>query len=651
MFFCAKRLDIFVKIMKDGIYVTAYLYYNKIGYYNHLTKRHDPNITIWKKRNNDISILKTVELERLSGVKHHNVALENTETAEEIIKIELSKLGINIEEVVEIWGTPIIDKGNISNYSMDQFPDFTYHTICHLFSSVFSDSNKIYNEEVLGFAMDNDSDSVIDTITGKYNYIGCYVKKGKFNFFSINSHGPIWLLAAQYFKLREGTLMALANATTTKIENNDELLLIEKTSHYKELKKYFSKYITIFESYNESNIGKEIMDYDERFSFQENLISAIMKNIQKMSFDVIDYNVEKAIKKYHINPSKCNIALAGGSTLNCPANTYIMHKYSFKSMLAIPNVNDTGISVGMGLYAFYKHLDKFNFKYSSPFMGNEVDMEISEKHKYFIKSVEELDEKKVVEDIKKQPILWLEGRSEVGPRALGHRSIIGDPTNKNSKDIINNAKQRQWWRPVAPIILQSEVENWFEDSFYSPYMLNNFKIKQECKKIVPAILHLDDTARVQTLDDDSSDLIIRVLKAFMNDCGVPILCNTSLNDKGEPIIESLDQAINFALRKSINTVYCNGKRYEVYKHNEYQETKPLKRDYYNLDLVNEDIECAKKSNPFGLTNHELYLYLLIPNLSENYDITDEKQIEDLRKVIKYITKLPHINMQSIFNKI
>lgn len=640
-----------IKTMKDGIYVTAYLYCNEIGYYNDLTKRHDPNITIWKKTNNDISILKIVEIERISGIKYHNVALKDTETAYEIIKIELKKLGINIDDVVEIWGTPILDNDNNSNYSMDEFPNFTYHTICHLFSAVFCDSRKIYNDEILGFAMDNDSDSVIDIITGKYNYAGCYVKNGKIDFFPINSHGPIWLCAAQYFKLREGTLMALANASTAKIEDNDELLLIEKTSSYSELKKYFAKYIHIFENFNESNIGREITDYDDRFSFRENLISAIMKNIQRMSFDVIDYNIKKAIEKYHIEPSKCNIALAGGSTLNCPANTYIMHKYGFKSMLAIPNVNDTGISVGMGLYAFNKHLDKFNFKFSSPFMGNEVDMEISEKYNYFIKSVEEFDEIKVVEDIKNQPIIWMEGCSEVGPRALGHRSIIADPTNINSKNIINVVKGRQWWRPVAPIILLSEVKNWFEDSFSSPYMLNNFKIKPDCKKIVPAILHLDDTARVQTIDHNSNDLITRVLKAFMNKYGIPILCNTSLNDRGEPIIESLNQAINFALRKGINTIYCNGKRYELHKHDEYHDTSPLKRDYNDIALVNEDLEYGKKLNPYGLTNHELYLYLLIPNLSPNYDITDEKQIKELRKIIKYITNLPHVNMQSIFNKI
>ncbi|MBT9151631.1 MAG: nebramycin 5' synthase [candidate division WS2 bacterium] len=270
-------------------------------------------------------------------------------------------------------------------------------------------------------------------------------------------------------------------------------------------------------------------------------------------------------------------------------------------------------------------------------------MEISDKHKTHVKTIEEFDGIKVVEDIKKQPVLWLEGRSEVGPRALGHRSIIADPTNTDSKEIINKIKGRQWWRPVAPIILLSELHNWFENAFASPYMLNNFIIKDCCKALVPAILHLDNTARVQTIDDNSEDLIAVVLKNFKNTYKIPMLCNTSLNDKGEPIIESLDQAMNFALRKGINIVYCNGKRYELCKHDIYDDHFPLNRAYLDLEFSKDDLGKKNKLNPHGLSDRELHIYLSNRNLYNKYDITDEKKANDLKKVIKYMIRASMIN--------
>lgn len=624
--------------MKDGIYVTAYFYCNEIGYYHNWSIRHDPNITIWKKTKDNIEVLKIVEIERISGIKYHMVAFKNTEMAHEIIKEELRKLDISVEDVVEIWGTPILDNGENCNYSMSDLPDFTYHSVCHLFSSLFQESEKYYNDEILGLAMDGGSDTVIDTNSGKYNYVGCYAKNGNINYFPICSHGPIWWYAAQYFDLREGTLMALASATTTKLTITDDILIFKKIIDTPKLAQYFVKYKNIYEKYDESNIGKEIIDYDSRFSFNENIISAIMKIIQNTTFKIMDFNIDNAIKQYNIDPTRCNIALSGGSMLNCPANTYIMDKYKFKDMLITPNVSDTGLSLGMGLYAFNKRLGKFVYKFPTPYLGNKVELEINEKHEPYVKIIEEFNSKKVVEDIRTQPVFWLEGRSEVGPRALGHRSIIADPTNIDSKNIINKIKGRQWWRPVAPIILLSELHNWFENAFNSPYMLNNFVIKGSCKELVPAILHLDNTARVQTIDDDSDDLITDVLKMFKNIYKIPILCNTSLNDKGEPIIESLDQAINFALRKNINIIYCNGKRYELFKHNEYDDVHPLKRNYIDLEFTKEDEEHKNKLNPNGLTDSELQLYLSTPNLYSCYNIANEKDAIELKKIVKYMNR-------------
>lgn len=97
------------------------------------------------------------------------------------------------------------------------------------------------------------------------------------------------------------------------------------------------------------------------------------------------------------------------------------------------------------------------------------------------------------DDVTDNIVVWFDGRAEIGPRALGHRSLIGDPRSMAVKNRMNEVKQRQWWRPVAPMILDSECENWFVQSFPSLYMLNNFLIQPKKKNVVPAILQLDDT--------------------------------------------------------------------------------------------------------------------------------------------------------------
>lgn len=105
----------------------------------------------------------------------------------------------------------------------------------------------------------------------------------------------------------------------------------------------------------------------------------------------------------------------------------------------------------------------------------------------------------------------------MGPRGLGHRSILADPRLELSKDLLNKYKDRQWWRPVAPIVLEEEVHKWFKDSFVSPYMLNNFKIQPDKKDVVPAILHLDETCRVQTINKTSNGLLYKAVKQFHAD--------------------------------------------------------------------------------------------------------------------------------------
>ena len=148
------------------------------------------------------------------------------------------------------------------------------------------------------------------------------------------------------------------------------------------------------------------------------------------------------------------------------------------------------------------------------------------------------------------------GKSESGRRALGHRSIVADPRSPNIKDIINHkVKHRQWFRPFAPSILKERLSEWFEcDDIDSPYMSYTVKVRGSKIAEVPGIVHFDGTARLQTVTADLCPHYFRLISEFEKQTGVPIVLNTSFNDR-EPIVESPHDAINCFLGTEIDFVY------------------------------------------------------------------------------------------------
>lgn len=394
---------------------------------------------------------------------------------------------------------------------------------------------------------------------------------------------------------------------------------------------YLKRIIKDIMAYTIKDQGVKFNFFDDSFTEKENKISMIMKILQNWSIEFVDKYIDIAIIKYHINPKDTCIALSGGYSLNCPTNTHIIHKYGFKKQLIIPCVNDGGQSIGSGLMYFYEGISKVEFNLKHSYWGNKSDC-YDEKFNYFIETIIDDGMDFLVDDIIKNPIVWFTERAEIGPRALGHRSLIADPRTEEAKDKLNIIKQREWWRPVAPMILESECSEWFEKSFSSPYMLNNFTIQRDKKELVPAILHLDDTCRIQTVNQ-SDDLLFMAIDLFYKKTGIPILCNTSLNDKGEPIIDIIDQAFNFALRKKIEIVYINGKRYKMTNFDEYMETKPLKRKNELFVKYRNNPQVCLKVNPFGVTAEEYNTYKN-SNLGYNFNLQGEEDTLRFKRMLK-----------------
>jgi carbamoyltransferase len=131
---------------------------------------------------------------------------------------------------------------------------------------------------------------------------------------------------------------------------------------------------------------------------------------------------------------------------------------------------------------------------------------------------------------------WFQQRMEFGPRALGARSILASPLHAEMQNRLNEIKDREDFRPVAPVVLEEEAANWFEGALSSPFMLFVYDVKPEKAEIIPAVRHTDGTARIQTIKRAQHPLYYDLLKAFQKRTGVPVLVNTSFNTRGEPIV-------------------------------------------------------------------------------------------------------------------
>lgn len=645
--------------MKNGYYLSTYLYINDLFYCYDITLRHDQNIALWRKKGNNIELIHFWELERISGLKAHNRPFLNVDHAKCFINNLLRQYGLNIDDMVEIWGTPGLDTCN-DYHTLEQYPDYTYHSMAHLFSSLLLNTEIFYTEDFIALAVDGGSDEVVDIhAQKKMLFSGCVSRKGKIEMFHIPSPGPLWFLANYYFNYKEGTLMALANATTSKIHKIPDIL--DSTMSFPDianLSQWFAEYMDELEfDSDESTYIKNCLNYDSDFSQKDNLISMVMKEIQNKSIHIMEQTIQKIIKDYQLNPKETNLALSGGYALNCPTNSYIMNRFEFKNLYAPPCINDGGISLGVGLYAFYKKNNQaIHFKFRNAYYGDRDDSleEIASDNEFiqFIESIQDFNKDVFYDDICTDPVVWINDRAEIGPRALGNRSILGDPRSTEIKDKLNTIKKRQWWRPVAPIIIEDYLNEWFEDAFPSPYMLNTFVIKPDKIDKIPAVSHIDESSRIQTISLDSNPLLYQAIYNFFEKSGVPILCNTSLNDAGEPIINTVREALNFSLRKHIKIMYVNGKRVELRQFSEYLSKEPYQRKAQDMKILSDQelMDMRKKLNPHNLSPEDMSIYQRLPELRNEYNIQNKDECLKLKEIIERLCKAGIID-RTAFNNI
>ena len=258
--------------------------------------------------------------------------------------------------------------------------------------------------------------------------------------------------------------------------------------------------------------------------------------------------VLKLIQKFSKETGIKNVCITGGYALNVIANNYYLENCPDINFYFEPIADDSGNSIGAAMYAYRElSLDKNIYPLENTFFQG---------FKYSVQKNKQTTSYKEIADllIEGKTIGVFAGKSEAGPRALGNRSILFDPRNVNGKDIVNKIKNREWYRPFGAVMLEEEFEKYFytNGNKKNEYMTVAYKAKDGVDKIIPSVIHVDNTCRIQTV---SSGHIYELLKIFKERTGIAILLNTSFNKAGYPLVESPDQAIEMLDSTPLNNVW------------------------------------------------------------------------------------------------
>lgn len=525
--------------------------------------RHDQCVALWRRSASRVELVRYWELERVSGQKHHDWPLFSEQRAHEFLDRLLSDEGLSLADVDTVWGTPSLP-ASAPVVVPDDARDFPVHSLAHLYSGLLMDTRLFREETIYAMAVDGAPDTVLDSRPARYWYAGAVSTAGVAAHVPVESPGQLYTAASSRLGLEPGSLMALATASRATVDFDvaaavDRIgLLGGRNDPWADANALVRDVIAIA---REQLAGT---DPDSSFSPEDNLRSAVMKHVQRACELVSIRNVERLQALTDVPPHESYLSFSGGFGLNCPTSTMLLDRFGFRGLLTPPCANDSGQALGLGLLGLHGEgaFATADFRLDSAFHGmpvRDLDASLTE-FASWIESVSDFDESTFVSDVTDGVIVWVDGNAEIGPRSLGHRSLLGDPRSTKVKDLLNEYKQRQWWRPVAPIVLAEHAEAWFAGDRLSPYMLEAVQIRADRIDAVPAIAHLDGTARHQTLSADVDPRLHAAIEAFAADTGVPILCNTSLNNKGEPIVNTAAEALTYCLSQGIDTAYITGRR-------------------------------------------------------------------------------------------
>ena len=329
----------------------------------------------------------------------------------------------------------------------------------------------------------------------------------------------------------------------------------------------------------------------------------IAASIQSVTEEIVIRITKNIFSKHKIK----NLCLAGGVALNCVANGKILKEKIFDNIWIQPAAGDAGGSLGAALAFWYHELEKPRVEYKDQMKGSylgpnfkndQIEKELKSLNANFIKyHKDEIISLTAKELANEKTVGWFQGRMEFGPRALGGRSILADPrSEKMQKELNLKIKFRESFRPFAPSILRDELNDWFELDCDSPYMLLVSEVNKEKqikmtkededlfgieklnvkKSSIPAITHVDYSARIQTVHKETNPRYYELIAEFKKNTGCPVLVNTSFNVRGEPIVCSVEDAFNCFMGTNLDILVIED--FILFKDD---QDKSLIKDYKN----------------------------------------------------------------------
>jgi carbamoyltransferase len=410
--------------------------------------------------------------------------------------IILDALNYGTPNAIAYYEKPLLKKSRMMLYggSSDWRPNFPLDLPVHYFKHHYSHAAAGYYTSSF-----NESAIVVLDAIGEYNTSTIWVGEGDKIRFKYKQNYPVSF----------GLFYSAFTKLIGFMPNQEEYIMMGMAA-YGDWKRYYKEVNNYFPEYNKQkyNFHKGINDWNLDISEQDKFdIAASVQFVYEQRLNDFMHMA------YSITGKK-NLVFMGGCALNSSANTLLWN--IFDKVWIMPNPGDAGSSLGAAAALYGKHIN-----WNTPYLGYDLGGE------YPVQQI--------VDGILKDGIVAVaSGRAEYGPRALGNRSILADPRNPNIKDKVNLIKQRELFRPFAPVIMEECASQWFDMDFASPYM--QYTVKCLKPEIIPSVVHADGTSRVQTVNRDQHRGLYRVLSKFYLETGVPVLLNTSLNIKGQPLL-------------------------------------------------------------------------------------------------------------------
>tara|TARA_Y100000748_G_scaffold9727_1_gene8288 strand:+ start:66 stop:1898 length:1833 start_codon:yes stop_codon:yes gene_type:complete len=490
----------------------------------------------------------------------------------------------------------------------------------------FNDIDKIffsehhYSHAASAFFPSPFKDAIVLTLDGVGEWATTTVALGKGNKLEMikeihfpHSLGLLYSAFTYYtgFKVNSGEykLMGLAPYGEPKFKNTilENLIDVKEDGSFKLNMKYFN-YATGLTMTN--NKFSELFGEPVRNPKNEKLTQFhmdIAASIQSVTEEIIIKLTKSISAEFKIK----NLCLAGGVALNCVANGKILNNKIFENIWVQPAAGDAGGSIGAALSFWFKELgnkrDHYKDEMSGSFLGPSFSNNRIEKDlKYLNANFDKLEDNellpKLAKELSQNKIVgWFQGRMEFGPRALGARSILANPLSEKMQKQLNlKIKFREGFRPFAPSILSEEVSNWFNLNKESPYMSLVAKVKEDKKTkkdekinlsgfdklnvlrtIIPAVTHVDNSARIQTVHKETNPRYHHLISEFYKITNCPILVNTSFNVRGEPIVCSIEDAYKCFMGTNLDILVCEN--FILYKEKQIKKTKENYKAKFELD--------------------------------------------------------------------